>query len=199
MPRTHHDARIAPAAAASPTELEHLAGTIERVTFHSPETGFAVLQVQVKGKRDLIAVVGTMAEVRAGEWVDARGWWAVDPQHGQQFRAQVLKTAQPDTAEGMQKYLASGLIKGIGPKFAERMVRAFGTAVFDVIEREPQRLAEVPGIGKGRQAKITAAWNDQLAVREIIVFLHSHGVGTARAFRIYKAYGEQSIARRSGA
>ena len=137
------DAPLAPAA-SSPTELEHLAGTIERVTFHSPESGFAVLQVQVKGRRDLVAVVGTMPEVRAASGSTPAAGGRSTPQHGQHFKAQVLKTALPDTAEGMQKYLASGLIKGIGPRFAERMVSAFGTAVFDVIEREPQRLAEVP-------------------------------------------------------
>ena len=109
-------------APPSPHLFEHVTGVIERVTFHSPDTGFGVLQVQVRGKRDLVTIVGTLPEVRAGEWVEAEGRWAMDPTHGQQFRAQVLKTAQPDTVEGMQKYLASGLIKGIGPTFAERLV-----------------------------------------------------------------------------
>jgi exodeoxyribonuclease V alpha subunit len=105
-----------------------VAGVVERVTFHSPQTGFAVLQVQVKGRRDLTTVVGAVPEVRAGEWVEATGRWAVDPTHGQQFKAEVLRTAPPNTPEGMQRYLASGLVKGIGPKIAERLVERFGPA-----------------------------------------------------------------------
>ena len=183
-----------PAPLSSPPPVpEQVAGIVERVTFHSPQTGFAVLQVQVKGRRDLTTVVGAVPEVRAGEWVEARGRWAVDPTHGQQFKAEVLNTAPPNTPEGMQRYLASGLVKGIGPKIAERLVERFGTGVFDVIEHEPQKLADVPGIGKGRRVRITAAWNEQRAVRQIMVFLHGHGVTTSRAFRIFKAYGEQSI------
>jgi exodeoxyribonuclease V alpha subunit len=178
---------------ASSFQPEHLTGLIERVTFHSAETGFAVLRVQVKGRRDLVTLVGTLPETHAGEWVEAEGRWTVDAQHGQQFRADVLKTSRPETAEGMAKYLGSGMVKGIGPKLAQRLVDQFGTAVFEAIERTPQSLLHVEGIGKVRLTKITAAWQEQKVVREIMVFLHSHGVGTARAFRIYKTYGEQAI------
>ena len=122
-----------PTAPSSSTLVERITGIIERVTFHNPDSGFAVLQVQVRGRRDLVTIVGTLPEVRAGEWVEAQGRWAVDATHGQQLRAQVLHTAQPDTVEGMQKYLASGLIKGIGPAFARRLVEAFGAAVFQVM------------------------------------------------------------------
>ena len=180
----------APSRAAA---SEQIAGLVDRVTFHSPETGFAVLRVQVKGERDVVTAVGTLPEVHAGEWLDARGRWAVDSTHGRQFRAEVLKTARPETAEGMEKYLASGMVKGIGPKLAGRLVQKFGAAVFEAIERTPQQLLRVEGIGKGRQKKIVAAWAEQRAVREIMLFLHSHGVGTARAFRIYKAYGADAI------
>jgi exodeoxyribonuclease V alpha subunit len=172
---------------------EQVTGLIDRVTFHSPDTGFAVLRVQAKGHRDLVTVVGPIPEVRAGEWLDAHGRWTVDPTHGQQFRAEVLKTVPPQTAEGMAKYLASGLVKGIGPTLAQRLVDQFAAAVFDVIEQTPERLREVGGIGPGRQRKIVSAWKDQKVVREIMVFLHGHGVGTARAFRIFKTYGEGSI------
>ena len=173
--------------------LEHLAGLIERVTFHSPETGFGVMRVKVRGQRDLVTVVGTAPGVTAGEWVDARGRWIVDSNYGQQFKAQILRTTPPNTPEGVEKYLSSGLIKGVGPKFAGRLVKAFGVGVFDVIQKSPDRLREVDGIGPTRQARIIKAWEEQKAVREIMIFLHSHGVGTSRAFRIYKTYGESAI------
>src|SRR3954470_1201218 len=178
-----------------PSPPEQVTGLIDRVTFHSPDTGFAVLRVQVKGHRDPVTVVGPIPEARAGEWLDATGRWTVDPTHGQQFRADVLRTVQPQTAEGMVKYLGSGLVKGVGPKLAQRLVDKFGLAVFEAIEKTPQELLTVPGIGKGRQTKIVSAWNDQKVVREIMVFLHSHGVGTGRAFRIFKTYGDESIQR----
>jgi exodeoxyribonuclease V alpha subunit len=189
---------VSPSAVHNPTAgaaLERLTGLIERVTFHSAETGFAVLRVQVQGQRDLATVIGTLPEVRAGEYVEAHGRWNVDPNHGRQFRAEFLKTTQPDTAEGMEKYLGSGLVKGVGPTLAKRLVNKFGTAVFEAIEKTPRQLLRVEGIGKTRLAKITAAWKEQQVVRQIMVFLHAHGVGTGRAFRIYKTYGEDAIQR----
>ena len=185
---------------ASPWQdrLDHVTGVIERVTFHNPESGFVVLQIKARGHRDLVTVVGILPTVTAGEWVDARGRWRIDPQHGQQFKAEILRTSDPNTAEGIEKYLGSGLIKGIGPHFASRLVSAFGTAVFDVIQSTPDRLLEVDGIGEVRKARILGAWKEQKVVREIMVFLHSHGVGTSRAFRIYKAYGEEAIEKVQG-
>src|SRR3954471_1175042 len=182
-----------PSPAAHPTATEHITGPIERVTYHNAESGFCVLQIHIKGERDFVTVVGTIPEVRAGEWLDARGKWFVDATYGRQFKAEMLKTAQPETAEGMVKYLGSGMVKGIGPTLAKRLVGRFGMAVFEAIEKTPHQLLRVDGIGKGRQQKILAAWAEQKAVREIMLFLHSHGVGTARAFRIYKTYGEESI------
>ena len=132
--------------------LEPLAGLVERVTFHSGESGFAVLQVKVRGRHELVTVVGTLPEVKAGEWVDARGRWVIERDYGRQFRAAALRTAPPTTAEGMKKYLASGLIKGIGPAMAGRLVDAFNVQVFEVIEQAPERLLEVGGIGRGRQS-----------------------------------------------
>ncbi len=181
------------AAPSRPDGLAPLAGLIERVTFHNTESGFCVLRIKARGMTDLVTVLGTLPDAKAGEWLDAEGRWVIDREHGRQFRAVTLRTAAPNTAEGMKKYLASGLIKGIGPTMAGRLVDAFHLAVVDVIEQTPDKLREVAGIGKGRQGKIVAAWHDQRAVREIMVFLHSHGVSTSRAFRIYKTYGEQAI------
>ena len=173
--------------------LEHLTGLIERVTFHSPETGFGVMRVKVRGQRDLVTVVGTAPGLTSGEWVDAQGRWVVDSNYGQQFKAQILRTTPPNTPEGVERYLSSGLVKGIGPAFAARLVKEFGVGVFEVIQKTPDRLLEVAGIGPTRQERIVKAWEEQKAVREIMVFLHSHGVSTSRAFRIYKTYGESAI------
>ena len=131
--------------------------------------------------------------ISAGEWVTASGEWTNDRTHGQQFRARFLKTSAPSSIEGIEKYLGSGMIRGIGPVYAKRMVRQFGKDVFDIIEANPERLREVEGIGPMRAAKITAAWADQKVIREIMVFLHEHGVGTARAVRIFKTYGADAV------
>lgn len=173
---------------------DNMGGLIERVTFHSPESGFAVLRIKARGHRELVTVVGTLPTVSPGEWIEATGVWTVDRQHGQQFKADTLRTTQPDTAEGIEKYLGSGMVRGIGPAFAKRLVDAFGKDVFDIIEEYPEKLRSVEGIGKKRQESILSAWAEQKAVREIMVFLHSHSVSTARAFRIYKTYGDEAIA-----
>lgn len=177
---------------------ERISGLVERVTFYSEESGFTVLRVKIRDRRDLVTVVGTLVDATAGEWLEASGHWVVDLRHGPQFKAKVLRTTHPKTVEGIEKYLGSGSIKGIGPHFASRLVAAFGVDVFDVIEKEADRLLEVKGIGPIRQEKITAAWEEQKAVREIMVFLHSQGVGTSRAFRIYKAYGQEAIEKVRG-
>ena len=180
-----------PDNAAQPTEV--LAGSIERVTFHNTDNGFCVLRIKARGHRDLVTVVGHAAEISAGEWVTVSGTWVNDRQHGQQFKAAFLRSSPPTTAEGIEKYLGSGMIRGIGPIYASKLVSAFGAEVFEVIEQVPERLREVPGIGKVRASRIAQAWADQKVVREIMVFLHSHGVGTARAVRIFKTYGNDAI------
>jgi len=185
-----------PDTAAQPTEVqstEVLAGSIERVTFHSAESGFCVLRIKARGHRDLITVVGHAAEISAGEWVTVSGTWVNSREHGQQFKASFLKASAPTTAEGIEKYLGSGMIRGIGPIYASKLVAVFGAEVFEVIEQAPERLREVPGIGKVRASRIAQAWADQKVVREIMVFLHSHGVGTARAVRIFKTYGNDAV------
>ncbi|MEY3462625.1 MAG: hypothetical protein RLZZ468_403 [Cyanobacteriota bacterium] len=176
---------------AQPTEV--LAGSIERVTFHNADNGFCVLRIKARGHRDLVTVVGHAAEISAGEWVTVSGTWVNDRQHGQQFKAAFLRSSPPTTAEGIEKYLGSGMIRGIGPIYASKLVAAFGAAVFEVIEQDPERLREVPGIGQVRASRIAQAWADQKVVREIMVFLHSHGVGTARAVRIFKTYGNAAV------
>jgi len=180
-----------PDNAAQPTEV--LAGSIERVTFHNASNGFCVLRIKARGHRDLVTVVGHAAEISAGEWVTVSGAWVNDREHGQQFKAAFLRSSPPTTAEGIEKYLGSGMIRGIGPIYASKLVVAFGAEVFEVIEQAPERLREVPGIGQVRASRIAQAWADQKVVREIMVFLHSHGVGTARAVRIFKTYGNDAV------
>ena len=174
-------------------ENEVLAGLVERVTFHSQESGFCVLRVKVGGRRDLVAVVGHAAMVSAGEWITATGGWMNDRNHGLQFKARFLKTSEPSSIEGIRKYLGSGMIRGIGPVYAGRLVEKFGKEVFDIIEADPELLREIEGIGPIRAERIAAGWADQKAIREIMVFLHQHGVSTARSVRIYKTYGADSI------
>ena len=180
-----------PDNAAQPTEV--LAGSIERVTFHNADNGFCVLRIKARGHRDLVTVVGHSAEISAGEWVTVSGVWVNSREHGQQFKAAFLRSSPPTTAEGIEKYLGSGMIRGIGPIYASKLVSAFGAEVFEVIEQAPERLREVPGIGQVRAGRIAQAWADQKVVREIMVFLHSHGVGTARAVRIFKTYGNDAV------
>jgi exodeoxyribonuclease V alpha subunit len=172
---------------------EVLAGLVERVTYHNAENGFCVLRTKARGHRDVVTVVGHAATISAGEWVTATGEWVNDRTHGQQFRARFLRTSPPTSADGIEKYLSSGMIRGVGPVYAKKLVRCFGEKVFDVIEAAPDRLREVDGIGPIRAASILAAWAEQKAVREIMVFLHGHGVGTARAVRIFKTYGADAV------
>ena len=176
-----------------PSTQEVLAGLVERVTYHNAENGFCVLRAKARGHRDVVTVVGHAATIAAGEWITASGEWVNDRTHGQQFKARFLRTSPPTSADGIEKYLSSGMIRGVGPVYAKKLVRAFGEKVFDVIEATPDRLREVDGIGPVRAASILAAWAEQKAVREIMVFLHSHGVGTARAVRIFKTYGADAI------
>ncbi len=176
-----------------PSQPEQLAGLVERVTFHNDESGFCVLRIKARGHRELVTVVGTLPEVRAGEWLEAQGQWTIDKEYGQQFRAEILRTMPPTTVEGIEKYLASGMIKGIGPVLAGRIVKVYKERTFEIIDADPHSLTYVDGIGPTRKKKITEAWAEQKAIREIMVFLHGHKVSTSRAFRIFKAYGNEAI------
>ena len=177
----------------SPAEREAFGGLVERVTFHNPENGFCVLRVKARGQRDLVTVVGAAAAVSAGEFIQASGIWVNDRNHGLQFKATFLRTAPPTTLEGIERYLGSGLIKGIGLVYAKRLVQAFSDSVFDTIEQTPERLQEIVGIGPKRALRIRKGWAEQKVIREIMLFLHSHGVGTSRAVRIFKTYGADAV------
>ncbi|HJY47753.1 MAG TPA: helix-hairpin-helix domain-containing protein, partial [Stellaceae bacterium] len=179
--------------ASTSTATEVLGGLVERVTFHNEENGFCVLRVKARGQRDLITVLGHAAMISAGEFVQTSGARENDRTHGVQFRASFLKAMPPTTTEGIEKYLGSGMIHGIGPIYAKKLVRAFAEAVFEIIEQEPNRLREVTGIGPMRAARIIAGWAEQKVIREIMLFLHSNGVGTSRAVRIYKTYGADAV------
>jgi ATP-dependent exoDNAse (exonuclease V) alpha subunit/very-short-patch-repair endonuclease len=172
---------------------EELSGVIERITFHNLDNGYCVLRVQARGHRDVVTVVGHTQQVVAGEYVTATGSWVTDRTHGLQFKADEIRTTPPHTAEGIKKYLGSGLVKGIGPKYAERIVEVFKENTLDVIDQSPTFLSQVKGIGPKLVEKIRDGWREQKTVRSIMVFLHSYGIGTARAVRIYKTYGENAI------
>ena len=178
---------------ATSAEREAFGGLVERVTFHNADNGFCVLRVKARGQRDLVTVVGAAAAISAGEFIQASGIWVNDRTHGLQFKAAFLKTAPPTTLEGIERYLGSGMIKGIGPVYASKLVQAFGEAVFDAIEQAPERLQEVAGIGPKRALRIRTGWAEQKVIREIMLFLHSHGVGTSRAVRIFKTYGADAV------
>jgi exodeoxyribonuclease V alpha subunit len=172
---------------------ELISGVVERITFHNLDNGYVVLKVRAPKHRDPVTVVGSLSNVVAGEYVEARGTWVTDRTHGLQFKADDLKTTPPHTAEGIAKYLGSGLIKGIGPTYAKRIVELFGDRTLDVIDQSPSFLSEVKGIGPQRLERIRRSWQEQKGVRSIMVFLQSYGIGATRAVRIYKQYGDNAI------
>ena len=172
---------------------ESLSGSVERVTFFNEENGFAVLRVKIKGRPEAVTCLCALPAVHAGEWLEAEGAWLRDPIHGLQFKATSAHASAPTSRASIERYLGSGLIKGIGEVFAKKLVAKFGVKIFDVIENESARLEEIPGVGRERRKAIKAAWAEQRHVREIMLFLYAHGAGTARAQRIFKTYGEKSI------
>lgn len=173
--------------------LEKVSGHIERITFHNAENGFCVIRLKARGHKDLVTLTGNAININVGEYVEASGTWFRHTTYGLQFKAEFMSVAPPTTLDGIEKYLASGMIKGIGPYFAKKLVKMFGENIFDVIEEEPELLFGVEGIGEKRQEMILTSWSEQKAIRSIMLFLQSHGVGTARAVRIYKTYGEEAI------
>jgi exodeoxyribonuclease V alpha subunit len=182
-------------AAKPAVELEVLSGSIERVTFHSEDSGFCVLRVKVRGQQELVTVTGSAASISVGEFVECEGYWFNDKNYGLQFKSQRLSVIAPSTIEGMEKYLGSGMIKGIGPHFAKKLIKAFGEEVFEIIENTPERMLELPGIGQKRMSLVSSGWAEQKIVREIMVFLQSYGVGSSRAVRIYKTYGNEAVSK----
>jgi len=152
------------------TEPKSLNGLVERVTYHNPENGYCVLQVKVRGLRETQAVVGYTSSISEGESIQATGDWSTHRQYGPQFKAQFLKVVPPTTEEGIEKYLGSGMIKGIGPTYAKKLIEAFKMEVFDVIEDSPEKLETIEGIGPHRASLIVKGWRDQKMIRDIMIF-----------------------------
>jgi len=172
---------------------ETLIGTVERITYYNEETGYTVAQFTPEGRGYAVTAVGNLLEVSPGECLRLHGQWTAHPRYGRQFQVERYDTVLPATAAGIEKYLGSGLIKGIGPVTARRIVRRFKLDTLRVIEEEPQRLREVLGVGKHRVTLIQKAWEEQKAIKEVMLFLQSHNVSTAHAVKIYKTYGDASI------
>ncbi|MFJ2194229.1 ATP-dependent RecD-like DNA helicase [Kitasatospora sp. NPDC087861] len=187
-------ARQAQSGQEAPRQLAQVEGVLERITYANEETGYTVARVDTgRGGNDLLTVVGALLGAQVGESLRLHGRWGSHPQYGRQFTVENYTTVLPATVQGIQRYLGSGLIKGIGPRFAERIVERFGVDTLEVIENEPGRLIEVPGLGPKRTKKIAAAWEEQKAIKEVMVFLQGVGVSTSLAVRIYKQYGDSSI------
>jgi exodeoxyribonuclease V alpha subunit len=170
-----------------------LEGVLERITYANEDNGYTVARVDTGRGGDLLTVVGSLLGAQVGESLRMEGRWGSHPQYGKQFTVENYTTVLPATVQGIRRYLGSGLIKGIGPKIAERIVDHFGTETLDVIEQEPKRLIEVPGLGPKRTRMIGAAWEEQKAIKEVMVFLQGVGVSTSIAVRIYKKYEDASI------
>lgn len=173
--------------------MEQLTGTVERVTFHTEDTGYSVLKVKIRGRHEPVTVTGNVPLVHEGEAIRAEGEWVNVAEYGRQFKAGRIETTAPDSREGIEKYLASGLIEGIGPVYAKKLVEKFGEEIFDVIDKNSARLQEVPGVGKKRRLEIKSSWEKQKSVKEIMVFLHRHGISTGKAVKIFKQYGEAAM------
>ncbi len=180
--------------------MDQLTGSVERITFYNPENGYSVVRLRPDQRRmfgadreGFVTLVGNLPEVSPGEQLRLSGQWTTHPKHGMQFNVEKCEQSMPATVAGVKKYLGSGLVKGIGPRLAERIVEHFGASTLDVIERQPELLREVADIGPKRTRLIAAAWNEQKQVKEIMLFLHSHGVSTNLAVKIYKQYAEEAL------
>jgi exodeoxyribonuclease V alpha subunit len=178
---------------SNPTN-EYLTGVIERLTYHSEESGYTVARLKAPRAADLITIVGSFANIQAGQTLQLQGFWRDHPQYGAQFQVVQYKETKPATLTGLEKYLGSGLIKGVGPVTAKRIVAHFGLSTLDIIENQIDRLIEVPGIAKKRIKMIQTTWEQQKAIKDVMVFLQGHEVSTTYAVKIYKQYGDKSIA-----
>lgn len=173
--------------------MTKIRGVVERITYQNPENGYSVLHVAVKGYSELVTVVGNLVDANVGSVLLIEGDWKVDKKYGNQFIAQKWEETIPATVFGIEKYLGSGLIKGVGPKFAKRIVNLFGMDTISVIEDAPEQLNEVDGIGKKRVEMIVKSWEQQREIKNIMLFLQCHDVSTSFAAKIYKTYGNESI------
>jgi exodeoxyribonuclease V alpha subunit len=179
--------------AKSPTS-EQIQGVVERLTYHAEESGYAIARFKVPRSRELVTIAGNFSQIQAGQTLKLEGFWREHPKYGPQFQVTQYQETKPATLTGMEKYLGSGLIKGVGPVTAKRIVAHFGLETLEIIEQQIERLAEVPGIAKKRVKLIQSAWEQQKAIKEVMLFLQGHGVSTTYAVKIFKQYGEKSIA-----
>src|SRR5512136_766324 len=173
--------------------MDTLQGAVERITFYNAENGYTVLRLHVPGQAELVTVVGNLPQVQPGESLKLVGEWANHPKHGKQFRAEKCEQVLPATIEGLKKYLGSGLIKGVGPVTATRIVKKFGLETLDVLDHDPARIRGVLGIGPKRAEAIARAWDEQKSIKQVMLFLQGHGVNTGLAVKIYKQYGDAAI------
>jgi len=180
--------------------VEKISGSVERITYYNEENGYSVLRIapdEAQGAAEdrygLVTVIGNLPELSPGEYLRLNGEWVDHPRHGRQFKVETIEQAYPATIEGVKRYLGSGLLDGIGPKLAERIVDHFGAETLEIIEKHPQRLRQVPDIGPKRVRIIVEAWEEQRQIKEIMIFLHSHGITTNLALKIYKHYGDQAL------
>ncbi|MGF1576390.1 MAG: ATP-dependent RecD-like DNA helicase [Cyanophyceae cyanobacterium] len=178
---------------SSPTPDSELTGIVERITFHNPDNGYTVARLQVKGQADLTTILGSFPQLQPGQTLQLWGQWKEHPKFGSQFVVSQFQETKPATLTGIEKYLGSGLIKGIGPATAKRIVTHFGLDTLDIIEQQSDRLQEVPGVGSYRVKTIQVAWEEQKAIKEVMLFLQSHQVSTTHAAKIYKPYGDAAI------
>ncbi len=185
-------------------EKAQISGAVERITYQNAENGYAVIRLKpdsrsmlpykyAAGRNELITVVGNLPQLSEGEWLKLTGRWGSHPKHGRQFQSELCEKSRPATVEGIKKYLGSSLIKGVGPKMAGRIVDRFGAETLQIIDDDPERLREVLGIGKKRVTQIKKAWIEQRAIKEVMIFLQSHGISTTLAVKIYKKYGDEAL------
>ncbi len=174
-------------------ELTNLQGQIERITFTNEETGYTVAKIKVYGRRELVTIIGSMVNLTPGEIIKMKGEWTNNPKYGEQFKIVFCETTTPASVHGIEKYLGSGLIRGIGPVMAKRIVKMFKEKTLDIIENEIDKLVDVEGIGQKRIGMIRKAWEEQKEIREVMIFLQSHGVSSGYAAKIYKQYGNEAI------
>ena len=181
--------------------MDTLTGAIERITYYNDENGYTVLRLKPErggraaglSREGLVTVTGNLPELSPGEYVKLGGTWTNHPKHGVQFQVEVCEQTLPASLDGIRRYLGSGLIRGIGPRLADRIVDVFGKKTLEVIEEHPERLQEVADIGPKRAAGIAAAWEEQRQVKEIMIFLQGHGIGANLAIKIYKQYGNEAL------
>ncbi|MDX1662718.1 MAG: ATP-dependent RecD-like DNA helicase [Candidatus Promineifilaceae bacterium] len=185
-------------------QQDQISGSVERVTYYNPENGYSVVRLKpdsrgmlpyryATGRNGLITVVGNLPEVNPGEWLRLNGRWTTHSEYGRQFQAEQCEQSLPATTEGIRRYLGSGMIRGVGRVMAERIVERFGEETLEIIDDEPERLRDIPGIGPKRVSNIKKAWDEQKAIKDVMIFLQSHGVSTSLAIKIYKKYGDEAL------